>query len=130
MILRGIQRVHWCELESHCTQGFSFSFGFLCSCGLVKVTLIVGKEWMEIANQSEFMQGSFRRHQWRAALLICLTQPTQGFVPKLTDMILKEIRELMDTTTGFYCSCQREKWFQWQSSHIPYFFFAHCRTLL
>ncbi|KAG6370116.1 hypothetical protein JVT61DRAFT_12412 [Boletus reticuloceps] len=73
--------------------------GYIGSCGLAKVILIVGKEWMEIANRSEFMQGSFRRHQWREALLICLTQLTQGFVPKPTDTILKEIRELTDATT-------------------------------
>ncbi|KAF8141780.1 hypothetical protein EV363DRAFT_1291758 [Boletus edulis] len=42
------------------------------SCGLAKVILMVGKGWMEIAKQSEFMQGSFRRHQWREALLIGL----------------------------------------------------------
>ncbi|KAF8414636.1 hypothetical protein L210DRAFT_989912 [Boletus edulis BED1] len=60
---------------------------------------MVGKEWMEIAKQSEFMQGSFRRHQWREALLICLTQLTQGFVPKPTDTILEEMKELTAGTT-------------------------------
>ncbi|KAF8432122.1 hypothetical protein L210DRAFT_3507607 [Boletus edulis BED1] len=73
--------------------------GYIVSCGFAKVILMVEKGWMEIAKQLEFMQGSFRRHQWREALLICLTQLTLGLVPKPMDTILEEMKELMDSTT-------------------------------
>lgn len=46
---------------------------------------------MEIAKMSEFLQDSFRKYQWREALLSCLIGLTEGFFPKEPGDILREI---------------------------------------
>lgn len=66
------------------------------SSGLARTILRVGKEWMKIANRSEFMQSSFRKYQWREALLLCLAKFSEGLVLRSSEMILDEMKELAE----------------------------------
>ncbi|KAG9309251.1 hypothetical protein JVU11DRAFT_10733 [Chiua virens] len=49
---------------------------------------------------SEFLTGSFRKHQWRGALLLCLAMLTQGFILKNPELIQAEMSHLMEGSKG------------------------------
>ena len=58
------------------------------------MVLRIMKDWIKIGNQSEFMQSSFRKYQWREALLLGLATLSKGLALKNSNMILKEMDEL------------------------------------
>lgn len=58
--------------------------------GLADLLLFVAKPSMEITQESEFLQSSFRTYQWREALLLSLARLTQGYNLKDFEEIRKE----------------------------------------
>lgn len=55
---------------------------------------------MGIANQSDLLKTSFRKYQWREALLWCLVNLTADFIPKDPVDIRREMDDLTLSTTG------------------------------
>lgn len=51
---------------------------------------------MKIGNRSTFLQGSFRKYQWREALLLCLARLTEGFIHQPTEVIMEQMRQMTD----------------------------------
>lgn len=67
--------------------------------GLAKTILSIAKQWIDLTKHSDFLQSSFRKYQWREALLFCLAKLTEGFVLKDPELILKEREELTRQST-------------------------------
>ena len=62
----------------------------------VPLSLGVTKDWIMIGNHSEFMQSSFKKYQWREALLLGLAMLFQGLALMNPNIISKQMDKLSD----------------------------------
>jgi hypothetical protein len=68
--------------------------------GLARIILTIAKQTMELDDNSDFLQTSCRKYQWRESLLLCLARLTEGFVIKETGLILEEMNDQRTQPTG------------------------------